>query len=155
LVLDKIAHGHESLSRIKGLWHFQFSWPCVAVGRRPRGHGAATRGHGRYGGSRRPAGSTTAAKVSRQLVSSASVGGRRLAACRSLGWSDVPATVIDIDKIARGEYAENHFRKAFAPSEEVAIVREIRPAEEAAAKERQREHGNTAPGRKTTWGKFP
>ena len=34
-------------------------------------------------------------------------GERRLAACKLLGWKTVPVTVIDIDEIVRGEFAEN------------------------------------------------
>jgi N6-adenosine-specific RNA methylase IME4 len=48
-------------------------------------------------------------------------GARRIAACVSLGWTDIPATVVDIPAIVRGEYAENTCRKDFAPSEAVAI----------------------------------
>ncbi len=39
------------------------------------------------------------------------------------------------------------FRKDFLPSEIDAIRRAIEPLEKAAAKERQRQHGGTAPGR--------
>jgi hypothetical protein len=66
-------------------------------------------------------------------------GERRLAACRKLGWPKVPVTVVDLQKIVRGEYAENFFRKAFAPSEMVAIQKAIRPKEVAAAQERKAE----------------
>ncbi len=75
-------------------------------------------------------------------------GQRRLAACRRLGWKSVPVTYVDLEDIVRGEYAENAFRKDFLPSEIDAIRRAIEPFERAAAKERQRQHGNTAPGRK-------
>jgi N6-adenosine-specific RNA methylase IME4 len=66
-------------------------------------------------------------------------GGRRLKACKALGWDKVPITVTDIDKIARGEYAENHFRKAFTPSEYADIADELESYERAKAKARQRE----------------
>jgi hypothetical protein len=56
--------------------------------------------------------------------------------------------VVDLDRIVRGEYAENFFRKAFAPSEIVAITAALEPIERAKAKERQRAHNGTAPGKK-------
>jgi N6-adenosine-specific RNA methylase IME4/ParB-like chromosome segregation protein Spo0J len=66
-------------------------------------------------------------------------GERRLKACKALGWDKVPVTVIDIDKIARGEFAENHFRKAFTPSEAADIADALEPLERELAKDRQRE----------------
>lgn len=48
-------------------------------------------------------------------------GERRIAAARMLGWTDIPATIIDLDAVMRGEIAENTQRKDFAPSEAVAI----------------------------------
>lgn len=62
--------------------------------------------------------------------------GWRLIACRQLGWSDVPATEVDLEEVARGELAENADRKDFLPSEIDAIRRAVAPIEEAAAKER-------------------
>lgn len=61
----------------------------------------------------------------------------------------MPVTIIDIDSIIAGESDENdpQLRKAFTPSEAVAIARALRPRFEAEAKERQRQHGETAPGR--------
>ena len=44
-------------------------------------------------------------------------GERRLLAYRHLGREHIPATVLNLDHIARGEYAENFFRKMFTPSE--------------------------------------
>jgi ParB-like chromosome segregation protein Spo0J len=76
------------------------------------------------------------------------VGARRIAACRQLGWSEVPVHVIDLDAIARGELVENTCRKDFLPSEIDAIRRALEPEEKAAAKERQRRHSGTAPGKK-------
>jgi ParB/RepB/Spo0J family partition protein len=38
-------------------------------------------------------------------------GARRLAAARLLGWAEIPVTVVDLDSVARGEYAENAHRK--------------------------------------------
>jgi N6-adenosine-specific RNA methylase IME4 len=73
-------------------------------------------------------------------------GGRRLAACRKLGWAEIPVTEVDLDQVVRGELAENADRKDFLPSEIYAIRKALAPIEEAAAKERQRIHGGTAPG---------
>jgi ParB/RepB/Spo0J family partition protein len=59
-------------------------------------------------------------------------GERRLAACKQLGWTDVRVTVVDLDKITRGEFAENAIRKDFVPSEIDAIRRALEPVEKAA-----------------------
>lgn len=48
-------------------------------------------------------------------------GQRRIEACKRLGWTDIPATVVDLEDVIRGEYAENTARKDFAPTEAVAI----------------------------------
>jgi ParB family chromosome partitioning protein len=48
-------------------------------------------------------------------------GARRLKAVKSLGWEKVSVTVVPLDDIVRGEYAENTFRKDFLPSEGVEI----------------------------------
>jgi len=63
-------------------------------------------------------------------------GHRRLAAARLLGWTDIPVTVVDLDSVVRGEFAENAVRKDFTLSEAVAIKRALEPIERAAAKER-------------------
>jgi N6-adenosine-specific RNA methylase IME4/ParB-like chromosome segregation protein Spo0J len=68
-------------------------------------------------------------------------GQRRLEAAKRLGWTDIPARVVDIAAVVRGEFSENTFRKDFTLSEAVAIKRALEPLERAAAKERQREHG--------------
>jgi len=44
-------------------------------------------------------------------------GERRLAACRQLGWTDIPVTVVDLDAVVTGEFAENTERKDFTLSE--------------------------------------
>jgi ParB family chromosome partitioning protein len=54
-------------------------------------------------------------------------GARRLAACKHLGWQEIPVTVVHIDRIARGEFAENVHRKNFLPSEIDAIFRSLDP----------------------------
>lgn len=64
-------------------------------------------------------------------------GERRLAACKSLGWQQVPVTVIDLEEIIRGEIAENQMRKDFTPSEAVAIGKALEERERARAQERQ------------------
>jgi N6-adenosine-specific RNA methylase IME4/ParB-like chromosome segregation protein Spo0J len=68
-------------------------------------------------------------------------GKRRLLAAERLGWKEIPVTVVDLDAVVRGEFAENAHRKDFTLSEAVAIKRALEPLERAAAKERQREGG--------------
>jgi ParB-like nuclease domain/MT-A70 len=75
-------------------------------------------------------------------------GERRLVACKRLGWKSVPVTRVDLKEVVRGEFAENAVRKDFLPSEIEAIRRAIEPYEKEAAKQRQRQHGGTAPGRR-------
>ncbi len=74
-------------------------------------------------------------------------GVRRLKACQLLGWTEIPVHVVDLEAIVRGEFAENAIRKDFLPSEAVAIASALRPVEQAAAKERQRAAGGSAPGK--------
>jgi N6-adenosine-specific RNA methylase IME4 len=81
-------------------------------------------------------------------------GERRLAACKELGWTSVPVTFVDLKEVIRGEFAENAHRKNFLPSEIDAIRRALLPIEKAAAKERQKQHGGTAPGRRKQSGQF-
>jgi ParB family chromosome partitioning protein len=50
-------------------------------------------------------------------------GERRLAACKRLGWVQIPVTVVDLNNIVQGELAENAIRKDFLPSEIEAIRR--------------------------------
>jgi hypothetical protein len=59
-----------------------------------------------------------------------------LRAAERLGWGTIPVTVVDLDEIARGEFAENAVRKDFTLSEAVAIKRALEPIERAKAKER-------------------
>lgn len=65
-------------------------------------------------------------------------GERRLKACESLGWSEIPVTVVDLAEIVRGEFAENAHRKDFLPSEIDAIRRALEPLEKAAAAQRMK-----------------
>jgi ParB family chromosome partitioning protein len=64
-------------------------------------------------------------------------GERRLRAYQHLGRERIPATVLDLDQIVRGEIAENFARKAFTPSEYADIADALLPIEEAQAKERK------------------
>jgi hypothetical protein len=57
--------------------------------------------------------------------------------------------VITIDSIVAGEWDENAHRKDFTPTEAVSIKREIEKLLKVHAKERQRAHGGSAPGRKS------
>jgi ParB-like chromosome segregation protein Spo0J len=78
-------------------------------------------------------------------------GERRLEACKALGWSTIPATMIDIALIARGELAENTSRLNFCPSESVAIGIEVEGYERAEAQARQ---AATQGNKQTGVGKF-
>lgn len=73
-------------------------------------------------------------------------GQRRLEACRSLGWVKVPVTVVPIDDLLKGEWAENAMRKDLTPSEAVAIGRLLEESErgKAAARRRATQFGNGA-----------
>ncbi|MGD0332456.1 MAG: ParB N-terminal domain-containing protein [Xanthobacteraceae bacterium] len=65
-------------------------------------------------------------------------GQRRVEACKRLGWTHIPVTVVYLDgENVRGEFAENAVRKDFTLSEAVAIKRALEPIERAKAKERQ------------------
>jgi N6-adenosine-specific RNA methylase IME4 len=64
-------------------------------------------------------------------------GQRRLEACRLLGWTEVPVTIVDLYQAARGEAHENFVRKDLLPSEIVALKRAIEPLERREARERQ------------------
>jgi ParB family chromosome partitioning protein len=64
-----------------------------------------------------------------------------LRAAERLGWSEIPVTILNLDAVVRGEFAENSLRKDFTLSEAVAIKRALEPLERAAAKQRQREGG--------------
>jgi ParB/RepB/Spo0J family partition protein len=64
-------------------------------------------------------------------------GQRRLEACRLMGWTEVPVTVVDLYQAARGEAHENFVRKDLLPSEIVALKRAIEPLERKVARQRQ------------------
>ncbi len=63
-------------------------------------------------------------------------GARRLEAYRRMGRTEIPARILPIRDILRGELEENTCRKDFSPSEMVAIARAVRDEEQKAAKER-------------------
>src|SRR5882757_6000241 len=69
-------------------------------------------------------------------------GQRRLEACRLLGWTDLPVTVVDLYQAARGEAHENFVRKDLLPSEIVALKRAIEPLERREARQRQGERAD-------------
>lgn len=78
-------------------------------------------------------------------------GHRRLEACRLLGWQEVPVRFIDsredAARLLRAELDENTCRKDMLPSELASLGEALYALESEAAKERQRRHGGTAPGR--------
>ena len=53
---------------------------------------------------------------------------RRLLACQALGWTEIPANVIDPALALEAEHDENVERKDFTPSERVAIAEAIKAA---------------------------
>src|SRR6266496_411762 len=63
-------------------------------------------------------------------------GERRIEAAKSLGWESIPVRIVDIDGIARGELAENAYRKDFTPSEMVAIAATVEDQERELARQR-------------------
>jgi ParB/RepB/Spo0J family partition protein len=64
-------------------------------------------------------------------------GQRRLEAAKLLKWKTVPVTVVDLEAISLGEFAENACRKDFTPSEIAAIAKVVRPIEEQKAHQRR------------------
>jgi N6-adenosine-specific RNA methylase IME4 len=72
-------------------------------------------------------------------------GERRLEAHKRLGKTHIPVTIVPLDDIARGEFAENTVRKDFTPSETVAIAAALEPGERAKAKARQGERTDKHP----------
>ena len=59
-------------------------------------------------------------------------------------------TVVSLDEIVKGEFAENAIRKDFLPSEIDAIRRALEPQEKAAAKEHQTKGGRGKKGAKVS-----
>lgn len=72
-------------------------------------------------------------------------GGRRLAACRRLGWDEVPVRVVTslttASSLLRAERDENTCRKDLVPSEVYALGRQLEALEAPKATERQSEAG--------------
>jgi N6-adenosine-specific RNA methylase IME4 len=64
-------------------------------------------------------------------------GERRLRACQTLGWTDIPVRIVDLENLITGEAAENFERKDFTLSEAVAIKRALEPDLRHAAAARQ------------------
>jgi ParB family chromosome partitioning protein len=79
-------------------------------------------------------------------------GERRLEAVKLLGWKDIPAYfpggVDELASAVLAERDENTCRKEFTPEEAAYAAERIEEVERGEAKERQKEHGGTAPGRK-------
>lgn len=48
-------------------------------------------------------------------------GMRRIAAFKELGRTEIPATIVDMENILKGQFDENKMRKDFTPSEAVAL----------------------------------
>jgi ParB-like chromosome segregation protein Spo0J len=63
-------------------------------------------------------------------------GQRRILAYQHLGRSEIPVYIVTTASVEEGEFAENVFRKDFAPSELVAIGCEVERVESERAKER-------------------
>jgi hypothetical protein len=74
-------------------------------------------------------------------------GHRRILACTSLGMDTIPVRIIDVGDLLSAERDENEVRKAFTPSEAVAIARVI----EDELKERA--NANKSEGAKARWAK--
>lgn len=68
-------------------------------------------------------------------------GERRLAAARELGWREIECLVIDLENPLVAEFDENECRKAFTPSEKVALAEAIENHHAYRLKEKQRESG--------------
>ena len=80
-------------------------------------------------------------------------GERRLLAARMLGWDIIPARVVDLENILRGEQHENAMRKDFTPSEAVAIGLALEPMEREAARERSGMRTDLEPAEKVSTGR--
>ncbi len=74
-------------------------------------------------------------------------GERRLKALLHLGQDRASVTILDLDRVVRGEYAENQFRKAFTPSEAADIADSLEPKLRQEAKDRQGERTDRHPAK--------
>ena len=78
-------------------------------------------------------------------------GARRIAAAKHLGWKHIRVTVLNLDDILRGEFAENAHRKNFTMSEAADIADALEAHERKAAKQRQAAAGpSSGRGKKLT-----
>jgi ParB family chromosome partitioning protein len=87
-------------------------------------------------------------------------GHRRLEAAKKMGWRKVAVRVVagleEAELALLAERDENTCREDFTPSEAVALGKALEALEKARAKERQKHHGGTAPGKKkNTGGNLP
>jgi len=77
---------------------------------------------------------------------------RRVTAAQQLGWTEIPVNVIDnledALRLLAAECDENQHRQDYTLLEKEALGRAIEEVESRKAKERQRAHGGTAPGRR-------
>jgi ParB/RepB/Spo0J family partition protein len=73
-------------------------------------------------------------------------GARRLAACKALGWSDVPVHIVDLEDVLAAECDENIVRLDFTPEEAVEIAAALRDKALEEAKAQHRE-GSSRGGR--------
>lgn len=87
------------------------------------------------------------------------VGQRRLEAYKLLGKTEIPVNVArdfsDVQKLLAAERDENTCRKDFLPTEAVSIGESIAAAFKPVAEKAKREHGGTAPGKKSLRGNSP
>ncbi len=74
-------------------------------------------------------------------------GARRLEAHKRMGRTEIPARIVPVPDIVRGELEENTVRKDFTPSERVDIARALRDEEQSAAKKRQGQRTDKHPGK--------
>ncbi len=74
-------------------------------------------------------------------------GARRLEAHKRMGHTEIPARIVPVPDIMRGELEENTVRKDFTPSEMVAIARALRGEVQRAARERQGTRTDKHPGK--------
>jgi len=72
-------------------------------------------------------------------------GQRRIAACKALGWEDIPVTVLNIKDITRGQADENTVRKNLTPSEAVAAAKMLELELKKASTEKHNALGETEP----------
>lgn len=76
-------------------------------------------------------------------------GHRRIEAARLLGWTEIPATVIEVDDLLSAERDENAQRKDFTPTEAVAIGRLIEERHRVRVVNQERARKRLGPKTKT------